>query len=434
MRRVAARRAPGRAIELEIAAIGARGDGIAYHDGGPIYIPFAAPGDRVLARLGPARGDGRIGHIQSILAGGPGRTPPHCRHFGRCGGCALQHLGGAHYAEAKRALLVRALERHGLGDAPIAPLRLLPPGTRRRARLSLLRPIAASAPARIGFAERASHAIVDLAECPVLGPPLLALVSPLRRLVAEILAPGEAGHATLQGSEGGIDVLLDLPRPPGLQQCETLAAFAEAADLARLCWRAAGSAAILPIAQRRAVRMNFSGVAVDIPPDAFLQATSEAEAALRQSVLDALRNARRIADLFAGLGTFSFALATQAQIRAVEGWRPAVLALRQAARRAGLEGRVVAEERDLEASPLGAAELDACDAVVFDPPRSGAKAQAAALARSRVPRIAAVSCNPATFARDARALVDGGYRLRQVEPIDQFVWSPHLELVARFDR
>jgi 23S rRNA (uracil1939-C5)-methyltransferase len=359
---------------------------------------------------------------------------PVCRHFGTCGGCALQHLDEAHYAEAKLGLVRRALERHGLGDAQVAPVRLLPPGTRRRVRFSLARPRDARARPQIGFAERASHRVVDLKECAVLKPLLFALVGPLRELAGELLQPGEGGHASLQGVASGIDLLLDVPRIPDLRALEALAAFATAHDLARLSWRRSGDPTIVPVAQRRPVRAHFAGIAVDLPPDAFLQATAAAEKALTEAVLAALPDARHVADLFAGIGTFSFALAARGRVHAVEGWPPAVAALRAAARRAGFDPRITAEERDLEVQPLQPEELQGFDAVVFDPPRNGARSQAAALARSRVPQIVAVSCNPATFARDARLLVDGGYRLTGVQPIDQFVWSPHLELVAAFER
>jgi 23S rRNA (uracil1939-C5)-methyltransferase len=213
-----------------------------------------------------------------------------------------------------------------------------------------------------------------------------------------------------------------------------LADFAAAADLARLAWRATtGDEAATPAAVRRPPRVVLSGVPVDLPYDAFLQASVEAEAALTADVLAGVDAAARVADLYAGIGTFTFALAERAAVHAVEGARPAAAALAAAASRAGL-GRVTSERRDLETRPLRAEELAGFDAVVFDPPRAGARAQSMALAAARVPRVVAVSCNPASFARDARLLVDGGYRLARVQPIDQFVWSPHVELVACFER
>jgi 23S rRNA (uracil1939-C5)-methyltransferase len=420
-------------VELIIDSIGARGDGIARDRGGPVYIPFTVPGDRVRARYDDARGEGRAATLVELVAPGPGRATPACQHFGVCGGCALQHLDPALYAATKRAFVRAALAHHGLAEAPLRPLRLLPSGTRRRVRLSLARPRRKSATALVGFAQRASHDLIDLAACHVLAPPLFALIAPLRELAGKLLAPGESAHATLQRADGGIDALLDLPRRPDLATLETLAAFAEAQDLARLLWRIPADEPTL-VAQRRPVRVVVGGTAIDLPPDSFLQATPDGEAALTEAVRDAIGPATRIADLFAGIGTFSFALAGQAAIHAVEGWAPAVAAIGQAARRAGLAERVTAEIRDLQRRPLEPEELASFDAVVFDPPRIGAKAQAAALARTRIPRLAAVSCNPASFARDARILIAGGYRLVAVQPIDQFIWSPHIELVGIFAR
>jgi 23S rRNA (uracil1939-C5)-methyltransferase len=420
-------------VELTVETIGARGDGIARDGSGPVYIPFTVPGDRVRARIEDARGEGRAATVIEMIAPGPGRAAPPCRHFGVCGGCALQHLDSALYAETKTAIVRAALAHHGLADAPLRPLKLLPAGTRRRVRLTLARPARRDVAPIVGFSRRASHDLVDLAACAVLAPKLLALVPALRALSAELLRPSEAGHATLQLADSGIDALIDLPRAPDLAMLESLAAFAEAQDLARLLWRAPDDEPTL-VAQRRPVRVVVGGTPIDLPPESFLQATSEAEAALTEAVRGAVGAATRIVDLFAGIGTFAFALAEQARVHAVEGWAPAAAAITQAARRAGLAEHVTAEVRDLQRRPLDPDELAGYGAVVFDPPRVGAKTQAALLARARVPRLAAVSCNPASFARDARILIAGGYRLVAVQPIDQFVWSPHIELVAEFVR
>jgi 23S rRNA (uracil1939-C5)-methyltransferase len=420
-------------VELTVETIGARGDGVARDASGPVYIPFTVPGDCVRVRYDDARGEGRAATVVELLAPGPGRATPGCPHFGICGGCALQHLDQALYAETKARFVRTALAHHGLADAPLLPLRLLPSGSRRRVRLSLARPLRKGTTALVGLSRRTSHDLVDLDACTVLAPQLFALVAPLRILAGALLAPGATAHATLQRADSGIDVLLDLPRVPALPTLEVLAAFAEAQDLARLMWRIDGGEPTL-VAQRRPVRVVVGGTAIDLPPDSFLQATPEAEAALTEAVREAVGAATRVADLFAGIGTFAFALADQARVHTVEGWAPAVDAVNRAARRAGLAERVTAELRDLQRRPLDADELAGYDAVVLDPPRIGAKAQAAALAQSHVKRIAAVSCNPTSFARDARILVAGGYRLVAVQPIDQFVWSPHVELVAAFVR
>jgi 23S rRNA (uracil1939-C5)-methyltransferase len=261
----------------------------------------------------------------------------------------------------------------------------------------------------------------------------MALPAPLRRVAKMLYAPGEQGAAMATLTDAGIDLLLDLGAAPALSANEAMAEFARATNIARLAWRAPGLAPT-PVAQHRPPRIAFGGVAVDLPDEAFLQASAEADAALTEEVLASVADARRVADLFAGIGTFALPLAANASVQAVERDGEAIAALAAAVARAGLGGRITCERRDLDERPLAADELARFDAVVFDPPRGGAKAQTKALARSGVKRIVAVSCNQATFARDARALVDGGYGLRKIQPIDSFVWSAHLELVARFER
>lgn len=419
--------------DLTIESVGVRGDGIAWYRGEEIYVPFTAPGDRLRAVLGPRCGDGRSARIADLTAPGE-RAPAACPHFGTCGGCALQHLMPNAYADAKLGVLLSALAQHGIDAADVAPLRRLAPGTRRRARLSLGRPRNPAARALVGFNRRASHQIVDMRACAILHPALAALVMPLRRCVPQLLAPGTAGAATITLAAAGIDVLLDLPAAPDLTGVETLADFAATEDLARLAWRTPETNDPVPAAIRRPVQANFAGVPVDLPYDVFLQASAEADSVLTDAVLAGLGEPRRIVDLFAGIGTFTFALAQRGKVLAVEASAPALTALATAARRAGLENRIGTLRRDLEQRPMQPDELGDADAVVFDPPRAGAKSQSRALAGSSVPVIIAVSCNPATFARDARTLIDGGYRLIGIQPFDTFVWSPHLELVAAFER
>lgn len=418
-------------VLLTVTRVGVRGDGIADHLGAPVYIPFTAPGDRVRVRLGRTRDEGRQAEVVELVEAGA-RQAPLCPHFGTCGGCALQHLADDAYRRTKETQLRSALAHRGLDADVVEPLVRLPPGTRRRARLALLRPRKGRVLA--GFHGRESNAIVDMRVCPVLHPRLVELVAPLRDLAMRLMQPGEGGFATMTTLESGVDLLLDLPGIPDMAGLEALAEFAHARDLARLAWRGNPKESPTPAAERRPARVIFAGVAVDVPPDSFLQASAEADRALTELVLGGVGAATRVADLYAGLGTFTFALAAKAVVRAVDGARPAVAALAAGAARAGLGAGVSVEARDLETRPLMVDELRRFDAVVFDPPRAGAKAQAEALAVSTVPCVVAVSCNPATFARDARALVDGGYRLVRVVPVDQFIWSPHVELVAWFER
>ncbi len=393
---------------VTIERIGAHGDGVARHEGKAIFLPFTVPGDVVRARIS------RDGEAELIaLLSQSARQAPPCPHFGVCGGCSLQHLPDIVYAEAKRDFVRAALAHRGLDQTRVAPIERVLPGTRRRTRLAITRNA-------VGFHGRASHRIVDIMACPVLHPALFVVVMRLRSLALE-------ATASLTLADTGIDLLLELREEPDLSALETLAKLAQDQDLARISWRTKGELPT-PVIQRRPVQMKFSGVTVDLPPDCFLQATKESETKIRDLVLLGVGDAGTVADLYAGVGTFSFALAKDAKVLAVDRDADAVAALSRAG------AKITAETRNLEKRPLLKHELDNFDAVTFDPPYAGAVAQTKEMARSTVKRIVAVSCNPATFARDARILVDGGYRLTRVVPVDQFLWSAELELVAHFVR
>jgi 23S rRNA (uracil1939-C5)-methyltransferase len=415
---------------VAIESIGARGDGIGRSSGRPVYVPLTIPGDRLRVELERPRGDGFAGRIVEVLAEGPGRIAAPCPHFGECGGCTLQHVEDQRYAAWKEQLLATALARRGFADPPLRPLLRVAPGTRRRASLAAER---AGRSLRLGFHARESHRVIDATGCLILVPALSALLPPLRDAVRAIMADGERIEVTATATDDGIDLVLEGKRPLSLEAREALAALAAGADLARITWRADRSPSD-PVAIRRPARIAFAGVAVDLPPGGFLQPTVPGEAALVAAVSQALSGCRRVADLYAGCGTFTFPLVRGARVHAVEGDAEAIDALAGAARRAVLGQAVTTEQRDLASDPLTEEELQRFDGVVFDPPRAGAKAQAKRLACSNVPRVVAVSCDPATFARDARILVEGGYRLLEATPIDQFIWSPHVEVVATFAR
>jgi 23S rRNA (uracil1939-C5)-methyltransferase len=391
-----------------------------------VFVPFTLPGDRVRARLGTPRRGGREARVVEWLARGPGRAEPVCRHFTRCGGCALQHLDAETYRAAKLAGLDAALRGVGIDPGIVEPLRTVPPG-RRRAGLGLRRPRDARAPAIVGFRERSSHAVVDLRECAVLEPALWALIAPLRDLATAILPPGGMAEANLTRTDSGIDLLIEAPGLPSLAALEAMAGFAADQDLARIVWRVRGTD--VPVVELRPPRMIFSGTPVPFPPGGFLQASPAAEAIVVAEVVAAIGDARPALDLYAGLGTLTLASAKTGPVHAVEGDAAAVAALSASAARA-----VTVERRNLDRDPLPPETLAAYAAAIFDPPRAGASRQAVALAASTIPTIAAVSCNPATFARDAATLVGGGYRLERVTPVDQFVWTPHLEVVGVFRR
>ena len=468
-------------IEVTIEALGSGGDGIARHDGAKLFVPGVLPGERV--RIAPAdRGD----HAELVerLSEAPGRQAPPCRHFGVCGGCVAQHMAGGIYGEWKRAMIRDALVHQGFRNVPISPSIASPPASRRRVRLAVGRTRGKPGAAPdIGFRRRASHGVAAIEHCAVMLPELDALIAPLGRLAAAI-GSGVSDISLTAAAEGRELVLHGLDGAPDLAMREALAEFTHAEGIQRLSVeyretpgggrggaRARGrvggrkrgggrgggggqkcaSAPVLEtIAQPGAVRAHFGTVAVDLPPGAFLQPTASGEAAIQRLVRDGLvlgeaapdvshpaggkggGGGARVADLYSGLGGIGFALASRHQVVMYEGNRAMAEA---ASRAAGTTGRnVAAESRDLARRPLAPGELNRFDAAIFDPPRAGARALAEALAASQVPLVAAVSCNPATFARDARILVEGGYRLEALTPIDQFLWSRHVELVALFRR
>ena len=423
---------PEELIELSVESLGARGDGIAQYRGEPVFLPFTVPGDRVRARLGARRAGGREGRLVDRLASGPERADPPCRHFGVCGGCTLQHLGASSYQAVKLGALRAALERVSIDPGIVAPMRVVPPA-RRRARVGLVRPGHPFLPARIGFRERFRHELVDIMECLILEAPLFVGVTKLRQIAADLLPPGGSAEATLTRTDSGIDLLIEAVERPQLSALEALAAFGEECDLARIAWRSSGEE--IPVLERRPVRVLLSGVAVPVPPGAFLQASRAAEMILVDEVLSGIGTLRPALDLFAGLGTFTFALAQAGPVHAVEGEERAAAALARAAMgRPGVTPRVTVERRDLFRDPLPPEWSSRYAAAVFDPPRAGAARVAEALAVSALDTIVAVSCNAATFARDAAKLIAGGYRLDRLTPVDQFVWTPHLELAAVFRR
>lgn len=387
-----------------IVGLAARGDGLG--ESGRFY-PLTAPGDKVLP-------DGSV-------EPGPNRQVPPCRHFPECGGCQLQHVDDCAYAGFLRDRIASALAAQGVTAPDLLTPHISPPRSRRRASLRAARG------GVLGFNAEASHRIVDMRECHILRPELFALVAPLRALLRR-LKPAAAAGVRLTLADQGVDLLLEKVEAPDLEAAEALGAFAAEHRLARLALDDGYGAQTRW--EPEPVTVTLGGVPVPLPHGAFLQATAEGEAVLVENVRRAAGEARIVADLFAGLGTF--ALSLEGRVLAVEAARDAALALKAAAGRA--RRPVFVDHRDLYRRPLDPAELDRFEAVVLDPPRAGAKEQALALARSAVPRIAYVSCNPSTFARDAAALVEGGYRFDWVRPVGQFRWSTHVELVGAFSR
>jgi 23S rRNA (uracil1939-C5)-methyltransferase len=404
---------------VDILRLGHAGDGVTA-DG--LFVPYTVPGD--VARVERVEREGARGRVVEILRPGPSRVAAPCRHFTRCGGCALQMMARAPYLAWKEELVARALAQRGFADVPIAPMRAVGAGTRRRA---MWKARNARGRVELGFYAPQSRDLVDLDECPVLAPGLAGLMAPLKEGLARVLKPGETAalHATL--SDTGVDLSLAFKAQRSSDLLMALSDLASGLGLARLSW----NGELVAMAVEPTLRVGRFHVV--LPLESFLQPTREGERLLQELVGRETGPARRVADLFSGCGSFALTLADGHAVHAVDNAAPAIHALAVAAR-AGRALSVTAETRDLFRRPLLPDELARFDAVVLDPPRPGAPDQAKMLARSAVPRILYVSCSPASFARDARILCDGGYRLDMVVPLDQFLWSPHVELFARFER
>ena len=402
--------------ELTIDRLGHRGDGVAP---GPVFVARALPGEVVAGEVA----DGRIA-APRILTPSPDRVAAPCPHYRACGGCALMHARDDFVTGWKEDAVRAALAAHGLA-APFAPIHTSPPGARRRATLAGRR---TKSGATVGFHGRASATLVAVPECRVMTDGLRAVLPVLEALTR--LGGSRKGEIAfaVTDSESGADIAATGGKPLDADLRVALAATVAEALVARLTWDGE------PVAMAAPPRVMLGDVAVTPPPGGFLQATADGEAALRAMVMETVAGAGRVADVFAGCGTFALPLTARAEVHAAEADPDAVAAMAAGWRAAGGRKALRAEVRNLFRDPVPAATLDRFDAVVIDPPRAGAAAQCAEIARSRVPRVAAVSCNPATFARDAATLVAGGYRLDGVRVVDQFRWSAHVEIAARFRR
>lgn len=402
-------------VELHVTAMGWRGEGIASHDGKPVFVPFALPSETVRATL-----DGTRARIVEIVSPSPARAEPFCRHHGTCGGCQLQHWREADYRAWKVSLVEAALASHGIA-ANLRTLIDAHGAGRRRVSLHVRRK---EGTVTAGFILARSHTLLDLDHCPVLVPALEKCFD-LGRAIGKVL--GDCDVALTAVNEG-----LD-----GAVRAERRIATAEHGKLAGLT-RHLGLARFTVnsevIAAPAIPHVRMGKALVPLPPGSFLQATEAGEEALAQLVLAGLGKAKRVADLFSGCGPFTFRIAGQSRVTAFDSDRAAIAALNAAARATPGLKPITAETRDLFRAPLVATELKDFDAVVFDPPRAGAETQARQLAKSVVKTVIAVSCDPTSFARDAAILIEGGYELGDVTAVDQFKWTSHVETVAVFRR
>lgn len=414
-------------VELDIDHIGAGGDGIAFHDGKTVYVPYSAPQDRVSANLEEPRGKGIAATISSIVSPGPDRAMPLCRHFGTCGGCALQHLSPEFNANWKRQRITDCLERTGLNGAVVEKTVTSPSHSRRRVEFVASK---RKKGVMIGFHLRRSDQIFDAGDCPVLKPEMLALLKPLRQMLPAVLPQKSGARVTATVTDDGTDLLITADIDPDLAGREILAGFARDHNLSRISLKRRPKDEPEVISAPGKAEISLGSVKAAIAPGGFLQATVEGEQALIERAKTALKNARNIADLFAGCGSFSYPLVEKARVHAIDEEDGLLAALRQSANKNMLP--ITTERRDLFQRPLLVEELTGFDGLIFDPPRAGAAAQVDQIARTSIETVVGVSCNPVSFARDAKVLVDHGYDLESVLPVDQFLWSPHVELIAVF--
>jgi 23S rRNA (uracil1939-C5)-methyltransferase len=416
--------APAVAERLIIDHVAHRGDGVAFAGGEAIYVPCTLAGETVEVDHVPGHHPDRR-RLLAITTASAERIEPFCPHFGVCGGCAIQHWQIDRYRAWKRDIVVETLRQARL-DCEVAPL-IDAHGAGRR-RITVHARLGTHEILKVGFAAAGSHDIVPIDRCPILDPALSGALEAAWALAEPLTKIGKPLDIQVTATKGGLDVDVrgSGPLPPSM--IATLSRLAEQHRLTRLTRH--GELVLM----RNAPEITIGKAQVTLPPGSFLQATAAGEEALASLVGGHVGRAKHIADLFCGVGPFTLRLAAKARVTAFDSDEGAVMALQKAASATPGLKPVKAEARDLFRRPLMPQELRDYDAIVFDPPRQGAQAIATQFAASKVPVVVAVSCNAATFARDARILVDGGYRLEGVTPVDQFKYTPHVELVARFSR
>lgn len=411
---------------LTITRLGGQGDGIAEAPRGQVFVPFTLPGDVVNVAVDKGRAT-----LMAVLEPSPDRVTPPCPHFGPddenagCGGCALQHQADGAYRDWKRGLVVAALESRNI-EAEVGALVTTAPGTRRRVVFAARR---TDKGAILGFNRASSHQIVHIDTCIVASPRINQALPELRRLATAVAVGKEAFRFSVLDALPGLDIAVDAPfNLKETDRLRIITAVRAEASVARLSFN--GEILI----EKQPPELSFGSVVVNPPPGGFVQASNEAEIVMSDLVSGHLNKSKRVVDLFSGSGTFALRLAQHSHVHAVEADGPSLNALDRAARRAQGLKPVTVEKRDLFRRPLMLAELKAYQGLVFDPPRAGAEVQVQDIACSTVKRIAAVSCNPTTLARDLETLIKGGYKIMSVTPIDQFLWSSHVEVVVLLER
>ena len=403
-------------MSVIIERLGHLGDGIA---NGPVYAPLCLPGEEVTGDID----QGRIA-TPRIITSSPDRVTPVCSHFKSCGGCLLQHASDGFVEQWKAQVVQEALSAHGI-KAPIRSVKTSPSQSRRRATFSGRR---TKKGALVGFHARASDALIEIPNCKLLVPELIALIPVLKDIVIVGASRKAELSLAVTWSNVGADLAVTGGKPLDATLRQTIAAIAGQNGIARITWGGELVAQQCPPVQ------DIAGIDVVPPPGAFLQATRNGQDALTESVIEAVGTAKSVADLFAGCGTFALPIAKTANVHAIESEPEMLDALDSAWRLANGLHKITTETRDLFRRPMHSSEMSRLDALVVDPPRSGAEAQVTEIAKSNVSRVAMVSCNPVSFSRDAKILMDGGYTLHWIDVVDQFRWSAHVELSAFFTK
>ncbi len=407
---------------MHIESLGGLGDGVGYVNGQAVYVSYTCPGDEVEA---VSTQSGKVS-LEKIIHPSAQRQTPPCKHFTLCGGCSLQHLSPDLYRDFKIRLAQNAVQGAGYDTANVSALYEVGPQSRRRAefKISVQKGVV-----RVGFYAPQSHQVVAVAECKVVTPRIMSVLIKIETLIASLKKPADYQEVHITDLAVGLDILFLVDASNAADKTKLLD-FARQQTL-RLTLKTKQDLQVLY--ESGAVKTNFGGMEVELPPGAFLQASADAETYMRHIILQHLDGCKSIVDLYCGAGTYTLPLAaTGARLQAYEGDNEMIAALYNAARRHGIEGRVTTAVRDLYRAPVTARELERNDGAVINPPRNGAEPQTKELAKSGIKKIVMVSCNPATFTRDAKHLQTAGYMLKEARPVDQFYWTPHLELVACF--
>lgn len=415
-------------VELRVTSLGGLGDGIAELNGAPVFIPKTLPGDVITARLLHSSGDGLRAELMKLITPAPDRTTPPCQHFDSCGGCTLQHMSDDAYVAFKTKRARDAIRHAGFDENILAPMVRFAPATRRRVEFRFIH----AERSTVAFQALHRHRKVAIEHCEVLAPQLQAVLTPLSEIITTLPDREAIEGLKLTLADNGVDAIFSSTYRLPKDLKVALAPKAESLGIIRA--NAEEKGRLTPLFTLTDPTIQCGELTIPLPADAFLQACAEAQLHLTTAIAGELSGANRVADLFSGIGVYGFALSGRHKLDCFESHPGMVKACRQAIAQHGLEGRMQANVRDLFKRPLSTDELHPFDAVILNPPRAGAKAQCEALAQSSVRQIAMVSCNPATFARDAKTLREGGFSLKSAEAIDQFRWTAHLEMLAFFEK